>query len=204
MRYLLLALLGLLVFIITMIGVYLGPDDLAQCEAPQPVGVCSRVDAIVAVSGGDTVARTDEAIELYLAGWAPKLIFSGAAADDSGPSNAVAMQRRALAAGVPEADILIEEFSRTTAENALNTSQFIADRSLKKIILVTSAYHQQRASLEFGATLGPVVEIVNHPVARDKQWAGFWWWTTKGGWWLAGGELVKIMAFYGEQGVQGR
>lgn len=201
MRYLLLAFGALIVFIIVTITVYLGPDDLARCEAPEPLGTCSRVDAIVAVSGGDTVARTDEAIRLYKEGWAPQLIFSGAAADSSGPSNAEAMQRRAVAAGIPASNIVIEEFSRTTAENALNTSQFIADRKLKKIILVTSAYHQRRASLEFGANLGPAVDIVNHPVARDKQWVGAWWWTTKNGWWLAVGELVKIVAFYGQQGV---
>lgn len=202
MRYLLLAFVALIVLIIITITVYLGPDDLARCDAPEPVGSCSRVDAIVAVSGGDTAARTDEAIRLYKNGWAPQLIFSGAAADNSGPSNAEAMQRRAIAAGIPESDIVIEEFSRTTAENALNTSRFIAERSLKRIILVTSAYHQRRALLEFGANLGPAIDIINHPVARDKQWAGGWWWTTTNGWWLAVGELVKILAFYGQQGAR--
>jgi uncharacterized SAM-binding protein YcdF (DUF218 family) len=201
-KYLLLALLGLVVFIITAISIYLSPDDLKSCEQVEAIGSCSRVDAIVAVSGGDTASRTDEAIKLYLDGWAPKLIFSGAAADSSGPSNAAAMERRAIEAGVPQSAIIVEEFSRTTAENALNTSRFIAERSIKKIILVTSAYHQRRASLEFSATLGPAVTIFNHPVATDSQWVGFWWWTTGRGWWLAGGELIKIMAFYGEQGVR--
>lgn len=204
MKYLLLAFLGLVAFIIFTITMYLGPDDLIKCDAPEPVGACSSVDAIVAVSGGDTAARADEAIRLYKEGWAPRIIFSGAAADSSGPSNAEAMQRRAVKAGVAERNIVIEEFSRTTAENALNTSQFIANGSIKKIILVTSAYHQRRAALEFSANLGPAVTILNHPVTHDKQWNGGWWWTTKSGWWLAIGELVKIVAFYGEQGVQGR
>jgi len=202
MRYLLLLLLGLVIFIITAISVYLAPNDLKKCTQPEPVGECSEVDAIVAVSGGDTAARTDQAIRLYLEGWAPKLIFSGAAADSSGPSNAEAMERRALAAGVPQGDIILEEFSRTTAENALNTSRFISERSITKIILVTSAYHQRRASLEFGVNLGPSVSIYNNPVPSDKQWAGAWWWTTKRGWWLAGGELIKIVAFYSQQGVR--
>lgn len=202
MRYLLLFALGLVVFLITAITAYLGPDDLRNCKGPEAVGTCSRVDAIVAVSGGDTNARADEAITLYKAGWANKLIFSGAAADPSGPSNAEAMERRALAAGIPSGSIIVEEFSRTTAENAVNTSTFIAEHSIQRIILVTSAYHQRRAALEFGSTLGPAVTIQNHPVATDAQWSGFWWWTTKRGWWLAGGELIKIVAFYGEQGAE--
>lgn len=200
MRYLLLTLLGLVVFIITAISIYLSPNELSACKRPEPLGTCARADAIVTVSGGDTNARADEAIELYQAGWAPKLIFSGAAADRSGPSNAAAMARRAQQAGITEDAIITEEFSRTTAENALNTSQFIAVQSIKRIILVTSAYHQRRASLEFSAILGPSVTIVNHPVPRDTQWVGFWWWTTPRGWWLAGSELVKIVVFYGMQG----
>lgn len=201
MKYLLLLFLGLVVFIITAISVYLSPNDLKSCKQPSATEKCSRVDAIVAVSGGDTNARADEAIMLYKEGWAPKLIFSGAAADSSGPSNAEAMARRAMSAGVPESAIITEELSRTTAENALNTSKFIAEQSIERIILVTSAYHQRRASLEFSAILGPSVMIVNHPVATDKQWVGFWWWTTGRGWWLAGGELIKIMAFYSAQGA---
>ena len=201
MRYLLVGFIALVIFIITAISIYLSPDDLRSCEQPEALGTCSRVDAIVAVSGGDTRARVDEAIRLYKAGWSDTLIFSGAAADSSGPSNAEAMARRAVASGVPEAAIITEEFSRTTAENALNTSKFIADQAIERIILVTSAYHQRRASLEFGAILGPMVTIVNHPVPTDKHWVGFWWWTTGRGWWLAGGELVKILAFYSAQGA---
>ncbi len=201
MKYLLLGFVVLVVFIITAISVYLTPDDLRSCKQPQAIGACARVDAIVAVSGGDTGARANEAIRLYKAGWSDTLIFSGAAADSSGPSNAEAMARRAVKAGVPETAIITEEFSRTTAENALNTSKFIADRAIGRIILVTSAYHQRRASLEFSATLGPAVTIINHPVATDRHWVGFWWWTTGRGWWLAGGELVKIVAFYSAQGA---
>ncbi len=198
-RWLLIAALALVVGITVIIPVYLAPDDLRKCEKPEPTASCGVADAIVAVSGGDTPARTAEAIRLYKEGWADTLIFSGAARDASGPSNAEAMEKQAIESGVPEAAIVTEEFSRTTAENALNTSRFIVENDLKRVVLVTSAYHQRRASLEFGARLGPSVTIVNHPVATDKQWSGFWWWTTTGGWWLAIGELIKIVAFYGGQ-----
>lgn len=200
MRYVLLLIAVAVFVLIASISIFLTPNNMRACKEPEPVGICAGADAIVTVSGGDTNARTDKAIELYQAGWAPKLIFSGAAADTSGPSNAEAMAKRAREAGVSENAIITEELSRTTAENALNTSKFIADQSIERIILVTSAYHQRRASLEFGAILGPSVEIVNHPVSSDKHWAGFWWWTTPRGWWLAGGELIKIGAFYSMKG----
>jgi len=183
-----------LAFTVFILPAYLAPDDLARCDKPSN-GTCEAADAIVAVSGGDTIARTDEAIQLFKDGWGDRLIFSGAAADTTGPSNALAMKKYAQESGVPDEKISIEEFSQTTAENALNTGLFIKRHQIKKIILVTSAYHQKRASLEFRARLGDSVVIVNHPVAHDRQWTSYWW-ATPSGLWLAYGELIKIFVFY--------
>jgi uncharacterized SAM-binding protein YcdF (DUF218 family) len=69
----------------------------------------------------------------------------------------------------------------------------IASNDIKSIILVTSGYHQRRASLEFSKrTTG--VTILNHPVAQDQDWS-MWWWTNPRGWSLAVGEFFKIIAF---------
>ena len=191
-----------LAFILTIgiiLPAYLGPDDLRGCEK-KPTNSslkeqCTTADAIVAVSGGDTPARAAEAIKLYQNGWAPMIVFSGAAQDSSGPSNAQAMQRQALDAGIDESAIIIEEDSRTTAENAEKTQDLLKKHSIKKAILTTSAYHQRRASLEFQKRAGSDLKIINHPVATDKQWSQYWW-TTPSGWWLSLGELSKIIVFY--------
>jgi uncharacterized SAM-binding protein YcdF (DUF218 family) len=188
---------ALIVIILGVIGLtlYLGPNDLAQCGT-QPSGTkpCQTADAIVAVSGGDTAARTREAIKLYQNGWAPKLIFSGAAQDKSGPSNAAVMKREAHAAGVPDADIITEEYSETTKQNAEKTQSIFETNKITSVILVTSAYHQRRAGLEF-ASRSNGVQVRNHPVATDNQWSN-WWWLTPTGWYLAIGELLKIGVFY--------
>lgn len=190
-----------IILIIAGITAFLGPDDMTRCEErPSNSTNCAVADAIVAVSGGDTNARTDAAIKLYQQGWAPILIFSGAAQDTEGPSNAQSMKARAVEQGVLEANIIIEEFARNTAENAANTSQFINDRNVRSVILVTSGYHQRRANLEFGARLGSSIQIVNAPAATDSQWDR-WWWLHPRGWWLAGGELAKIIAYYASGGA---
>lgn len=189
-------------FIILLVGIallltiglasYLGPDDIAGCRGPELSGKCQSADAIIAISGGDTSARTAEAISLFKAGWAPKLIFSGAAADKSGPSNAEVMKEQAIKDGIPESSITIEDLSTTTAENAHNTASVVQKMGLKRVILVTSAYHQRRASIEFSKSLGSDVVIVNHPVANDSQWSS-WWWLTPYGWALGIGELIRIL-----------
>lgn len=190
------ALLVALVVIILGLSIYLAPNDLVNCsESPSGAKPCHGADAIVAVSGGDTSARVNEAVQLYKNGWAPKLIFSGAARDKSGPSNAEAMRRTARTAGVPDNDIITEEYSETTKQNAENTQDILKRNQISSVIIVTSAYHQRRAGLEFKARASNVVEIRNHPVASDNQWSS-WWWLTPTGWYLAVGEFVKIIAFY--------
>ncbi len=176
------------------ISVYLQPNDLQGCNdkvSSQPS--CQSVDAIVAVSGGDTNARTDEAIRLYKNGWSDILIFSGAAQDKSGPSNAASMKVRAVNAGVPSPAIYLDEYSETTKQNAENTRSIFVGRNTQSVILVTSGYHQRRASLEFNKR-AENVKILNHPVGSDRDWS-MWWWTNPHGWTLATSELVKIIAF---------
>lgn len=191
------ALIGIvlaLVVVVIGLSIYLSPNDLAKCDDhPTSEQGCEMADAIVAVSGGDTPARTAEAIRLYKNGWAPKLIFSGAAFDKSGPSNAEVMRSQALGSGVPASDILIEEYGETTRENAENTQDILAENGISSVILVTSGYHQRRAGLEFAKRTE--TEVRNHPVASDKQWSA-WWWLTPGGWFLAISEFIKILAFY--------
>lgn len=191
--------LAFVVGFLLVLPFYLGPDDLARCgQKPDQLHIneaCHKSDAIVAISGGDTAARTDEAITLYQNEWAPILIFSGAAQDTSGPSNALAMKYRAQKAGVPESAILIEEASVNTEQNAANTQKLIRENNLKRIVLVTSAYHQRRANLAFAKRAGNEIAVTNHPVAHDKQWTPQWYLTPQG-WWLAIGELVKVIGFY--------
>lgn len=185
-----------LVIVIVGLSTYLAPNDLAECnDTPGSVKPCQPADAIVAVSGGDTSARTREAIKLYQNGWAPKLIFSGAAQDKSGPSNAEAMRREARSLGVPDSDIITEELGATTKQNAEKTQDILERNEVSSVILVTSAYHQRRAGLEFTKRAAGTVRVYNHPVMSDNQWSAFWWLTPLG-WYLALGEFVKVMLFY--------
>jgi uncharacterized SAM-binding protein YcdF (DUF218 family) len=178
------------------VSLYLQPNDFIGCGAqPATSGTrCVKADAIVVVSGGDTNARTDEGIKLFENGWANSIIFSGAAQDKTGPSNAAAMRLRAVNAGIPPASIYVEEQSATTEQNAANTHAIFADNNFNTVILVTSGYHQRRAELEFKKE-NTKLTVLNHPLLKDKDWS-FFWWATPRGWWLAGGEIAKIVAFY--------
>ncbi len=191
----LIMLLALVIASIVGLSLYLQPDDIKSCnETVSALSPCQPVDAIVAVSGGDTNARTDEAIQLYKKGWSKILIFSGAAQDKSGPSNAAAMKTRAVSEGVPGSAIYLDEYSNTTKQNAENTQVIFNNLNIKSIILVTSGYHQRRASLEFHK-IATGVTILNHSAKNDRDWS-MWWWTSPRGWTLAVSEVFRIIMFY--------
>jgi uncharacterized SAM-binding protein YcdF (DUF218 family) len=150
----------LVAVLVAGVSAYLSPDDLADCSGVSEGerGSCSAAGAIVVISGGDTQARTSEAITLFNDGWAPLIIFSGAAADKDGPSNAAVMRQQAVEAGVPVSATIIEDLSETTKQNAEQVREHLRANSIDDIILVTSGYHMRRANLEFaGQNAGVVV-----------------------------------------------
>lgn len=174
-----LGVLGLAVFF--GVGFYLSPQS--------PV---SKADAIVAISGGETEERTNEAVRLYQQGYAPHIIFSGAALDSSGPSNAKAMASQAEQQGVPASAIELDETATNTHENATGAADIIHQGNYQSIILVTSPYHQRRAYIEFQRALGHDFPIINHS-SYDRNWRRSDWWATSYSRSLTLSELQKVI-----------
>lgn len=171
------------------IGWYLSPQDTLK-----------RVDAIVVVSGGDNNARIEKGVELYKEGWAPILMYSGAAAEGD-VSNAKAMQNISVKMGVPVSDIIIEEDSKTTLENASFSAKIINEKGFRSIILVTSPYHQRRTFEQFKKEL-PDLEIINQS-AVDENWRKKGWWENNVARFLTAGELGKMVVIFLQDTFQG-
>lgn len=169
-RFLSGVLVGVLLSIVTALGAFLALGGWLATE-----DALVKSDAIVAISG-DTGARTDTAVMLWKAGWAPLIIFSGASVDPESVSSAEIMRREALRQGVPESATLIEPNSTTTDENATEVAKIMADRKLHSAILVTSPWHQRRAAIAFTRAFDPRgITLHNYP-ARDPQWNAVLWW----------------------------
>jgi len=185
---------GILVIFFAIIfglSVYLSPDDLAKCRSePSAQNECAKADAIVAISGGDTAARAQKAVELYQNGWAPAIIFSGAAADPNSPSNAAQMRKIAIRAGVPANAISIDETSRNTDENAKNVAKILKQNDWTNVILVSENYHLRRSGLEFRRA-APDVNFRTTSAKIDRGW-----WLTPSGWVREFSELGGIIKFW--------
>lgn len=100
---------------------------------------------------------------LFRAGKAPLVILSGGSPPGIRPE-AEEMAELLAFMGVPADQMLLEPASRTTQENGANTVRLLQARGIRRILLVTSAYHMRRAQAVF-MRLG--LEVI--PAATDYQ-----------------------------------
>lgn len=119
-----------------------------------PVSEIEKTDAIVILTGGYNKNQADfdgtgqiatkaanrfiMGIRLYNTLRIP-IIISGTIEETTIAS------RTLKACGIKEEDIFMEGNSRNTAENAIYTMQLCRQKEIKKILLVTSAYHLPRS-----------------------------------------------------------
>ena len=153
----------------------------------------ANADVIVAISG-DNGPRTETAVNLWKQKRAPLILFSGGSLDPESVSSAELMKRDAVRLGVPGDAILVEPLSSSTEENAGFSAALLNKRGLRTAILVTSPYHQRRASILFSQAFTPLgLSFLNHP-AVDPQWNPDRWWLTDPPRRLTLVELVKLGA----------
>lgn len=106
-------------------------------------------DAIVLLEG-DGFFRFSKAVDLYKRGMAKKIVFSGNIIDrDYGSFPFEEVRPYILEGGVPEEDLIHEDVSRHTREQAIEVIKMAIAKGWKKLALVASHEHQYRAYLTF-------------------------------------------------------
>jgi uncharacterized SAM-binding protein YcdF (DUF218 family) len=91
-------------------------------------------------------ARIDHAVSLYSRGLAPRLVLTGGVADGDTASEAAVGRIYALAAGVPDSAILLENEGRTTGQSMERVSRLLRGRRMESVILVSDPFHVLRAA----------------------------------------------------------
>ena len=80
------------------------------------------------------------------------IITGGRVYDEDSPSESSVYRDVLISLGIPRRDIILEEESRNTLENALFTKKILDERELTSITLITSATHMFRARNAFTST----------------------------------------------------
>lgn len=109
-------------------------DAIVVMGAAQYDGRPSRVFA----------ARLDHAVSLYLAGLAPRLVVTGGKAEGDRTTEAAAGKAFAIAHGVPEEDILVEDRSRTTLESIRGVAGILEREGARTAVFVSDRPHMLR------------------------------------------------------------
>jgi len=98
--------------------------------------------------GKDTLYRCLHGAELYRAGKPLPVIVSGGVVEPEKDMPAIAylMKDLLVQLGVSPGDIILEDRSTSTYENAVYCRELLAERKLTRIVLVTEGLHMLRAS----------------------------------------------------------
>jgi len=119
-----------------------------------------------------TVRRCLKALEMYRQGGPCPIVVSGGKvqADIPGPPCAELMRQFLLQLGVSDADLIVEDHSRSTYENATESRLLLDERQLHKIVLVTDACHMVRSAWCFRKQGLAVVPCGCHYRATQFSW----------------------------------
>jgi uncharacterized SAM-binding protein YcdF (DUF218 family) len=101
--------------------------------------------------GEDSIVRCLHAAELYRRGGPCLVVVSGGVAEPENNQPPVAPLMRELLSqlGVPPKDVLVEDHSTSTYQNAQECQKILAEREIERITLVTDARHMLRATCCF-------------------------------------------------------
>ncbi|MBD0372875.1 MAG: YdcF family protein [Pyrinomonadaceae bacterium] len=165
-----------------------------------------RADALLVLSGSSNyVERNRWAARLYREGRAPLIILTNDGQrggwSKAEQRNPFFVERAALELsrdGVPAENIeVLPGIVSSTYEEAVQLRSFAASRGLRRVLVVTSAYHSRRALWTMHRVFeGSEVEVgVDAPPLGDESPAPATWWTKLQGWQMVAGEYPKMVYY---------
>ncbi|MBE7438050.1 MAG: YdcF family protein [Spirochaetales bacterium] len=100
---------------------------------------------------GEKLLRQGKVANLILSGGSGLML--------SGQSEAELLRNWLIDRGVPAEQLILDAYSRNTAENAAESARIIREKKFRRVLLITSAFHMLRSDLSFqsqGLTVVPL------------------------------------------------
>lgn len=169
---------------------------LVTADPPQPV------DAIVILGGeGRNSLRTRHALDLYAAGAAPRVVFSGGTIQSAGLacSSAQMSLDAARQLGLPPGVALIAPEAQSTYDEAVNLASLAESEGWQRLLLVTAPYHTRRAARTFRALLPDRTVLV--AAAPDPDFHPERWWDEEESLLAVVQELLKLSFYWRQYGI---
>ncbi len=165
-----------------------------------------HADAIVVLSGSTVYReRARRAAQLYAEGRAPLILLTNDTTPggwstklQKNPQFVERAKEELLNGGVPESSILVApEPVSSTYDEARAVRQFVSERKIQSVLLVTSAFHSRRTLWTFRKVLADTgVRIGLEYSSVPGTAASLFWWLSPEGWRDVAGEYVKIFYYW--------
>ncbi|MEI8101954.1 MAG: YdcF family protein [Chlorobium sp.] len=150
---------------------------------------------VIIVLGGDNGLRVQKGAELYKAGYANHIILTGIDERFYRPDHPNWRERRMTKFGVPREAIKVDTKSRTTWEEAVNTSNTMETKGWKSAIIVSDPPHllrlHQTWSRAFEGSSKRFILVPTKPV----WWRQILWWKNEKSYLFVMNEIKKNL-FY--------
>jgi len=142
-----------------------------------------RADVII-VLAGNSPYRAAHAVELFHAGWAPRLVLSDEHVRSHGLDTTWSQLYNEGTARleVPRSAIVVlPGLPDSTYDEALRNRDLMLTRGWRRAILVTDPFHSHRALLLFRDTFGPSgLDVRSSPAMQSPAGVEGWWTSTDG------------------------
>jgi uncharacterized SAM-binding protein YcdF (DUF218 family) len=150
---------------------------------------------VIIVLGGDNGLRVRKGAELYKAGYASHVILTGIDERFYHPAHPNWRERRMIAFGVPKKAIKVDTKSKTTWEEAENTSKTMENNGWKSAIVVSDPPHMLRLhqtwSRAFEGSSKTIILVSTNP----SWWHQIIWWKNRQSYQFVISEIKKNL-FY--------
>lgn len=171
------------------------------------MSLADGADAIVVLSGSSTyLERADWAAKLYHEGRAPVIILTDDkltsgwnSVDNRNPYFYELAIKELQKRGVPSEKIeVVSEAALGTYYESLNVCEYATNHKLKKLLIVTSAYHSRRAlwSMRRACAHSRIETRVSAPPPGWQTPSPWTWWTRRWGWKVVAGEYIKMVYYW--------
>jgi len=167
----------------------------------------ASADAIVVLSGSSTYReRTAWAAKLYREGRAPVVILTNDSlisgwdrVEERNPYFYELAAKELQQQGVPPEKIqVVSGIALGTYEETLGMRDYATTHKLKRLLIVTSAYHSRRAlwSMRHAVERSGIEVGIDSPPPGWQTPAPSIWWLRRRGWRVVAGEYVKMIYYW--------
>ncbi len=167
-------------------------NSLIRIDQPAPA------DLIIAMGGDRYCLREKRAAELYLEGYARRVVVSGVQYIP-GVHTGDHARRYVVSLGVPEAEVIVLRETWNTRVEAKRLTAMMRENGWRRALIVTSPYHSRRALFSLEKE-GPELDFRSIPVAAvAPEWRPGQWWTRR----LDAGMTIREILAWGNTLLRG-